>query len=736
MIRYAGAPIGRTDGVWKAACLVGVATLVVLAIWLPFGFHLGGLIEEWDILGLFSIQHRFFIASPHSPLPVHALRPFTILPHAVANGLDSDSFFYWHVILMLSLVGKGAASGYLVWKALGRWTPALAMAALVIVYPADTMQLAFRGIHINVALTMLLLGAACCVSAYGASSRRTQWSGAVAAGVLLAAACAMYEASLPLVVLPWAILVVRDGLLDAVKLALKRWSVSLVWVLGLAVYIAYAGYAWTQVLSYQGGLLSNHPPFMTSLANLFRIGAVRGLVDGWVDAFAIWHVEFVDHVYPLVVAIVVVLVGTWMAVRRRPRQDDARRTSSAPVVRLLVLGAVLMLVGYVPYIFSIPHQMISQRTYLFATPGAAMCWVALLVILGRVGRWIALSAACVLFTAGLGAQLFQFHHYIQIYRTQQSLLASIVTQYDGDPTKDLIVLDGSDRLGDIWMLGGDGLPNALSYFYGHGLKRILICRMPQHEWTVADDMARKGTCSESADAWTFAVPSPVKGPGYEPSAVSRTCTDASGPCASVLPSTTYVIPKAQAAVVSLDPDAGDRPVAPLPPKVPADSTLGRRYEGVLRTEGPAFGDRMFLDRSSLDRVDFDFGRWWSLEKPTRGTGWRTPEWIVHGMKQSTYAWKSAPRASLDVNFQPALDAPYELTGTFNIVLNDAIRQSLHIVVNGKPVTIEWLGAGTFKASVPPGYLAKGRNRLEFESDVDDHFFGLSMALARLHLKRQ
>jgi putative flippase GtrA len=36
--------------------------VVVGLLWLPFGFRLGGLIEEWDVLGLFSLRGLFFLA--------------------------------------------------------------------------------------------------------------------------------------------------------------------------------------------------------------------------------------------------------------------------------------------------------------------------------------------------------------------------------------------------------------------------------------------------------------------------------------------------------------------------------------------------------------------------------------------------------------------------------------------------------------------------------------------------
>jgi len=62
-----------------------------------FWFTLTGLIEEWDILGVFTI---------HGPLALQAMRPLSDLPFAIAYFLDFNSFYYWHVLLILALIIK------------------------------------------------------------------------------------------------------------------------------------------------------------------------------------------------------------------------------------------------------------------------------------------------------------------------------------------------------------------------------------------------------------------------------------------------------------------------------------------------------------------------------------------------------------------------------------------------------------------------------------------------------
>src|SRR5262249_802204 len=87
--------------------------MTVVALWFPFGFSLGGFIEEWDVLFLFAQYGVFYIADAASPLALQQARPLTVLPQAVAYTLDPNSFLYWHIVQAGSLIVKGASAGML-----------------------------------------------------------------------------------------------------------------------------------------------------------------------------------------------------------------------------------------------------------------------------------------------------------------------------------------------------------------------------------------------------------------------------------------------------------------------------------------------------------------------------------------------------------------------------------------------------------------------------------------------
>jgi hypothetical protein len=188
---------------WLGAAGLSVPVLVtVLAIWLPFGFAMTAVIEGWGVLGLFNIDHPFFLASIHSPMQVQALRPLTIFPQALAYYLDPDSFFYWHVLLIAALVAKGCASAHLMARVSRSVRWGALMGVLVLLYPADTMQLSFRSIHINWALALLLVGCSLFVEACRRRRKFSAYLLGASSGLALFLACCMYEASLPLVVAP------------------------------------------------------------------------------------------------------------------------------------------------------------------------------------------------------------------------------------------------------------------------------------------------------------------------------------------------------------------------------------------------------------------------------------------------------------------------------------------------------------------------------------------------------
>jgi len=137
-------PTDRRDTMRAAGYFALASTILVCLLWLPFGFGMVGNIEEWDILSLLTRHGVFFFAGENSPLASHRLRPLTAAPNAVAYLLSPDSFVGMHLLQMASLIVKGTAAGLMGYWLLRSRLYAVMLALLVIVLPADTMQLSFR----------------------------------------------------------------------------------------------------------------------------------------------------------------------------------------------------------------------------------------------------------------------------------------------------------------------------------------------------------------------------------------------------------------------------------------------------------------------------------------------------------------------------------------------------------------------------------------------------------------
>lgn len=706
------------------------ALLIVALIWIPFGPALIGAIEEWGLLGLFTAHGTFFVAHADGPVAIHALRALMPSSFAAAYELAPNSFNGWHVLQSTSLLVKGVASTYLIWKATGSRFMAVVMGALVLVYPADTMQLSFRSVHINESIALALLASALFMATFGFSRRLVAAVVSAFAAAVFFAACAIYEAALTLFLLPLLLLYVRHGLRNGLSLLRSCAGSVVVWCAGACAYVGFAWWASHRVASYQQSLASGEGGVFAILVHafpkLFTIGALRLLLGGWVDAFRMLSSEFSTYVYLGVAAVAIGLLIWWM-VLRSPKQATAPQhpvMSAAQIVRLAVVGFMLMLMGYAPFLLSQAHLAISQRTFIWATPGAAMVWLALIAWLSRASVRAAGVAALALIVLGLAAQLFQFHHYVTIAERQRALLRAIVENFDGHlGKKTLVVLDGTNQLGHTWMLLQGLLPDALTYLYGHPVGPIEICHEPSGEWHAADTLGRKGSCVEGpAGDWTFRYPPPVNTTGFAPSPVPapRTVAASDAQVLRIAADGSVVRDRALDAYrASLD---------------TGQDTIALRYRGILKNGPWPFHISMFKDEKVGDHYRWDFGDYWSLETPTRGSGWREAEWEVGRFRHKAAAWKTREVAELNFEFAPSAGA-YRLHGNFDTFAPGVTKEQMKIRVNGQELALRWVSANDVQADVPSSILKTGTNALQVDLPVDLGYFGLSTRLDWIEITR-
>lgn len=719
----------KNPGFIDAAALLLPSAVIVVALWMPFGFSMTGLIEEWDLLGLFALFGPFGFVSPDGPLAMHGLRPLMPLSFAVAHLLDRDSFVGWHLLMMLSLVVKGGAMTYLVRHATDSRSWGVIAGALFLVYPADTMQLSFRSIHINTAIALSLVACAMLVRSFGAKRPVCAVATSVAAALLFLVGVSIYEVALTLVALPFAVHFVRRGRDRGSKSRALQFVIAGPWLAVGCVYLGYAAWLARRISSYQGQVTGDSQGLFamasTALPHLFSIGAARLLIGGWLDAARMVATEFASFIYlGCAAAMIALAILLTLQFDRRDGALPKTRTGGCwgMPARLMLAGFLLMLMGYAPFLTSAAHLAISQRTFLWATPGAAMACTGALIMLWRLARAPAAAAMLALLVFGLGAQLFQFHHYANLSERQRSALRALVEGFDPTaPATTVLVLDDSNQLGHTWMFPTDTLLLALTYLYGHRIAPLEICRTSEMEWQRVDGLKRQGRCVEDEAGWTLTPAPPVSGPDVPPAA----------------PGSPRRLPREQVSVVRIGVD-GESVVSSASQArrhrlQSGTSTIDRRYRAILEGRPLGLVGPMFRDEVALDHYRWEFGDWWSLELPPRGAGWREADWFGDGLAHRSGAWKTAPTADLNFDLAPA-PGRYVARGRFDQFAGDGIRNSMRVRINGQSVLLQWTSPSDFTAEVPAGVLKQGANRLEFESGLNDQFYGLSAWLNWVELE--
>ncbi|MEO8642217.1 hypothetical protein [Pseudomonas sp.] len=707
--------------IWMAHILP--VAILVLALWLPYGFSLIGLIEEWGLLGSFTTHGLFFVADASSPLAAHALRPLTILPQAIAYYLDPYSFKYWNVLLALSLCVKGSSLSYITSYITGSVKWGVIAGLLMVVYPADTMQLSFRALHINWALSFLLLGTAIFIAALQAKSRPLSYLLSVLAAVLLFAACAMYEASLLLTALPLLAILANSNLkLSVSQLREHLWK-HLIWFMGAVTYIAYVIHTAPLVNSYQGGITGNTSVITTllhSLPNLFSIGLLRTTLGGWYDATRITAVEFTSYWYAISVTLIIFAALLLLLSHHKKNKTIEANISAVVSLRLLMAGIILIVLGYAPFLLSTSHQAISQRTFLFATPGGVFVTLAILIGFSKASKNLAALCVALFVFIGLSSQLYQFHHYVKISDRQRNILKNIVDHFDGKTeNKTLVIVDKTNQLNNTWMFINENLQATLNYIYGHPFNSLEVCREDGSEWQHTDSVGRKGICEETASEWIFHYPTSISGPGFEP---TQSLEDKK-------------LGKSETVTIIVNPDGASEINPGRTEMLRSDQgSSGAIYRGFI--DKPDYQNRWigFADQESIEHYFWGFGDWWSMELPIAGSGWREAEWTVNKFQHNASAWKTSKQAFLDFKFSPLSDR-YQLHGVFDVIVSPTIKTSMKIEINGVDIPFEWKDDNSFQAQLSKNQLRDGKNTITFITDVDDTYFGFAGRLDWLEIKK-
>ena len=682
----------RSFDIWGATvfAILVLPVLTVIAIWLPFGFSLGGLVEEWGFLELFARKGAFYVIT-NATIPSQTARPLHVLPQALAYTLDPDSFLFWHIIQATTLITKAACGAVIGFYLTGNRALAAFLGLLTLLYPADTMQLSFRSLSDNCAVALALLGSVLFLIGLQVEPRWIRLGIGTASSAILACGLLMWEAVAGLAVLPPLLVFARGGK-DVFHLVRERRDINLIWTLTVAAWFAYFVFAVTVGSGYQVAVLSGVSAEMTPklLEGLVSSGMYRAFYECWSETFHIISDDLSNFWYPSCFTITVFATLVWLSERSCVNVTNANHQLA---LRIAVAGLISFALGYAPFLASHAHLTITQRTFLPSAIGAALVVFALFVYVSSFTNKIVVAGlSATLLGACLVTQLYQFDRYNRIYANAYRPILSRAAQFFSGTADHVSVLyNNYGYLSVVWDFGLELKP-ALGYLFpGVRRENIFVC---------------EGASGRLLPRWLG-----------EPGRYYCDRTDDS-----------IVITKDGVAVTRLD--------KPVIGSLSADGVLSVESSGADRTPT---SDRLvrllsatkWIPENSMfhrsergDQYQCRFEYMWGYAVPCRAFGFYEPQPLKAALG-SSYAWIGETKAGLLFQIEPRQTA-YALC--IEIEKMASRSHAIHVNINGANVSGAWQDATHFEAVFPGNLLRRVKsNVLELGSDLDQNS-GLSLAV--------
>jgi hypothetical protein len=641
---------------------VAPAVFTVFVIWYQFGFTLGGMLEEWDVLYLMKINPGFWNTFPGNPMShVFAARPLQILPHFIASTISADSFEGFHLVMMTAVLMRviGAASvGYYLFR---NRTYAAAFGILSFVFPADTQQFEFRTFHISIAVGLMVWAAACTVRSFQTNKSMDRWLSICAATILACIGVLIYEPVLTLYLIAPIAILAREGLRDFISLVRSRGTLVAAWLIGPLINTAYLYYAIAiYQSSYQIDASGNGMgrSIVHNFHYLIDSAAYRVFYDAWISTFEIFgqiiHFKFLLFVTALLAASLLLLTKHW--------KEDV---STSRTIRYVMAGLILAIAAYMPFMVAESHMRITQRTFIAVAPGASLIVVALVARVCRRQTAIGAIVVTLFLMCGFVAQLYQFDFYTRNYvGVVRPYISMVADQIDKSKSVHLVF----DRSGFGAHLDGIYFTK-ISY-----APTVRLGKYPGASVLCMDgkstDLAPFATCTLSNGIWT------VRDFGRDP----------------------VSYPSSNVQVI----------------------TIGADFDSNYRSYLPTWRDQESFEASKSIFRNEDFRSYhctadsmWGYSEYCRGEGWT--DGIFNHDHFAHQNWFEAYRIepTLILQLMP-IDKPYEL----KVVLfqpMEGLSGTIRVMVNGAAIPMNKTGSLTYTGVVRPSDLKPGQNIIAFDN---------------------
>ncbi|MCY4466287.1 MAG: hypothetical protein OXE46_12200 [Chloroflexi bacterium] len=380
---------------WDELCALTGFFVIVLLLYLPFGFDGAGHWEVWansaTVQGLDDVKHRGEEVS----------RFFAIMPHILATLLDSNSFIGFNLVHFALHFGKLSLL-YIILRQLGaRPLYAFLTAVLFLAYPVNSELMSLRSLPLNHSVFWLLVGL-CLLLDWLRSPRRQCLLGLLLALLYNAASHESgYALILALPALWW---------LSGQHSRRQKLRATALWYLSPAFKAAYLLLLelTDRPLYAQGDLGGGENALGTAVDTLAWVYQ-QTFIDGWVEAIA--SLANNHWLLPTLLGLLVVgAVAVYLARQDSPAQAPSLRQISAGLLGglLFIIPAVGVLMWFASY------RDDTWRMFFYVPIGAAAAvFCLLLLITAKIKRQrardYALIALCLLLLLPALSRLFVQH---------------------------------------------------------------------------------------------------------------------------------------------------------------------------------------------------------------------------------------------------------------------------------------------------------------------------------------
>jgi hypothetical protein len=450
---------------------------LVLTLWLPFGWKVTGLYEEWLFMSGGDTGDPVRLL--YHPYPSEAYRPLTLAPYILGYILTPGSFLGFNIIFALWALGKGAAMYALV-RRLVPDNPALAFvsSALLVVYPADHALLTLRTTNVHAGVFLFLIALNLLIVAW----QRVRWSTLLAMLVAEGIALATYDGGILLSLCGPGLLLWLRPRIDKrlVTVAALWWGVSVSFLLHLILTLRDSGSYAAQLLAQSTVGKMPVVAILRSWGHSMARAYLRNFGTGWYEALRglDWQDPYL-HV-SAALTVFVLIPAIWLHARRG---EDTTAADTKGYLVLACLGVIAVAPGFAMYLPT-EWRNSSWRVFLYSSIGAALAvGVACFLFARLFGQWqrlvfVGLTSALIL-SATVHA-LIQHRGYFEYSQRQQQILADIISEAPRlKPETTVLLIDRTPtaafKAWSMCTVVSNCLEWALRYIYDDHTLRAMYC---------------------------------------------------------------------------------------------------------------------------------------------------------------------------------------------------------------------------------------------------------------------